>query len=159
MRCIIIGNGSYDNFFDIKPDDFVICADGGYNYAVKFNITPDCIIGDMDSVKTDISGKETMVYPREKDYTDGELAVRLAIEKGFGVVYCSAQSIFAQLQRGVQIVQTVAEVEHSVGGLAIQKPTQVAQAAMDVGDDENFTHRKLLLKKASPLGEAVCEAD
>ena len=43
--------------------------------------------------------------------------------------------LFAQLQRGVQIVQTVAEVEHSVGGLVIQKPTKVAQAAMDVGDD------------------------
>ena len=103
MRCIIIGNGSYDNFFDIKPDDFVICADGGYNYAVKFNITPDCIIGDMDSVKTDISGKETVVYPREKDYTDGELAVRLAIEKGFGNI--------------VLLGMTGSRLDHTIGNI------------------------------------------
>ena len=35
----------------------------------------------------------------------------------------------------VQVVQTVTEVEHGVGGLVLQHPPQVAQAAMDVGND------------------------
>jgi len=82
MRSVIIGNGNFDNVFDFFENDYVICADGGYNHAKKYGIIPDIIIGDMDSVTVDITDKNTVVYPKEKDYTDGELAVRAAIDKG-----------------------------------------------------------------------------
>ena len=82
MRAVIIGNGNFDNIFEFNEYDYIICADGGYNHAKRYGITPDIIIGDMDSVKVDITDENTVIYPKEKDFTDGELAVHLAIEKG-----------------------------------------------------------------------------
>ena len=56
MRTIIFTNGEYKNkaFYEgyLKKftADYVICADGGANYARELNIKPDMIIGDMDSI-------------------------------------------------------------------------------------------------------------
>ena len=53
MRALIIGNGdikNYDNIMrKIGRTDLIICADGGYNHAKKMGITPDVLIGDLDS--------------------------------------------------------------------------------------------------------------
>ena len=43
--------------------------------------------------------------------------------------------LLEQLQCAVKVVQPVAEEEQRVGGLVIEHPPQVAQAAMDVGND------------------------
>ena len=47
----------------------------------------------------------------------------------------------AHLKGGVQVIQTIAQIEHGIGGFVRQHPAQIPQAAMDVGDDEDFTHR------------------
>lgn len=85
MRGVIICGGNAGEYIKdyIKPDDFVICADSGYDHAKKYGITPDIVIGDMDSTKfTDIE-EEKKLYPKRKDFTDSELAVMYAEEKGF----------------------------------------------------------------------------
>ena len=55
MRAIIIGNGDIKDYQYIKSkindNDFIICADGGYNHAEKMGIVPDVLIGDFDSAK------------------------------------------------------------------------------------------------------------
>ena len=33
----------------IKPDDYVICADRGCNFAKQAGITPNLVVGDFDS--------------------------------------------------------------------------------------------------------------
>lgn len=68
----------------VLKEDFVICADRGYLYAKSLEISPDVVLGDFDSVDiSEISEKEKIIlYPTEKDYTDCEIAVDLAIEKG-----------------------------------------------------------------------------
>ena len=86
MRAVIIGNGSITDYDYIKskirPNDFIICADGGYNHAVKLGVKPDIIIGDFDSA-TGYENEESVIrYPVRKDFTDGELAVEYAREKG-----------------------------------------------------------------------------
>ncbi|MCH5210748.1 MAG: thiamine diphosphokinase [Oscillospiraceae bacterium] len=87
MRAVIIGNGYIKNYEYIKSkilkDDYIICADGGYNHAVKMGIKPDVLIGDFDSAKDYEGFKDRIQYPVRKDFTDGELAVRYAIEHGF----------------------------------------------------------------------------
>ncbi|MGC9366374.1 MAG: thiamine diphosphokinase [bacterium] len=63
--------------------DFIIAADGGYLPLEKNNIQPNLIIGDFDSVSIEnfSSSIEVIRHPREKDKSDGELAVELALMK------------------------------------------------------------------------------
>lgn len=64
--------------------EFVICADGGYDFARRLGIVPDVWLGDGDSLKSkNIEAKETIKFPPEKDNTDTDLAVELALERGF----------------------------------------------------------------------------
>lgn len=58
--------------------DYVIATDGGYD---KCEGRCDILVGDMDSVRSKVTG-ECTVLKRDKDFTDGEYAVRLMIEKG-----------------------------------------------------------------------------
>ena len=85
MRGVIICGGKVGEYITdyIKPDDFVICADSGYDNAKKFGIKADIVIGDMDSTKYSDIPEEKRVYPKRKDYTDSELAIMYAEEKGF----------------------------------------------------------------------------
>lgn len=90
MRAVIIGNGTVSDYAKIRSvireDDFIICADGGYNHAKKAGIKPDLIMGDFDSAVTVESDAEKLVYPVRKDFTDGELCVKYAAEHGFDEV-------------------------------------------------------------------------
>ena len=54
-KCMIIGAVPMESdavFKEFDPaEHFVICADGGYDNAVRFGIRPDLVIGDFDSAK------------------------------------------------------------------------------------------------------------
>ncbi len=60
----------------------LICADGGYSRVVgaEKNIV---IIGDLDSLGYAPKGVPIVTCPVDKDYTDGERAIRYAAEKGY----------------------------------------------------------------------------
>lgn len=87
MRAVIIGSGYIKDRDYIKSkiraDDYIICADGGYDHAVKMGIVPDILIGDFDSVSELPETAEKIKYPKRKDFTDGEIAVKYAVEHGF----------------------------------------------------------------------------
>ena len=64
-------------------EDYVICADSGYDHAMKMGISVDLAVGDFDSAKH-MPPKEIMrVFPERKDFTDTELALGAARELGF----------------------------------------------------------------------------
>lgn len=88
MRGIIICGGCVGEHIKsyIKPDDFIICADSGYDRAKSFGITPNLVIGDMDSTKYTDMPEEKILYPARKDFTDSELAVMYAGEQNFDEV-------------------------------------------------------------------------
>ena len=84
MKAIIFLNGEYGyekEFLNeiIDEKDIVFCADGGANYTYKYNIYPNYIIGDLDSIDTIVLDfyKKEMVkiikFDPEKNYTDFEL--------------------------------------------------------------------------------------
>lgn len=85
---VVFLNGVYpknlDKLKEIVKDKRIICADGGTNTCFKMNLTPDLIIGDMDSVEKEVleayKGVKIIRSIREKDYTDFELAL-MYIEK------------------------------------------------------------------------------
>jgi thiamine pyrophosphokinase len=63
---------------------FVVAADGGAATALAFGLTPDVVIGDFDSLApsalSDLNDLKLERYPRDKDFTDGELAIRRALD-------------------------------------------------------------------------------
>jgi len=85
MTCVIVGASPECAKIEIHEGDFVIAADGGYDHCVAAGITPDLVVGDLDSVgECKIpDGVETLRYPREKDSSDMELAVQAALSRGY----------------------------------------------------------------------------
>lgn len=67
-----------------KEDDLVIAADAGLLTARRFDVVPDILLGDFDSLgEPDVpDGTELIRVPVEKDDTDTQLAVRVALERG-----------------------------------------------------------------------------
>lgn len=71
-----------------KYADIIIGADRGCEVLLKCNVVPTYILGDFDSAsKETIEKLEEMgickfKYKKEKDYTDTELAFKLALDKG-----------------------------------------------------------------------------
>ncbi len=85
-RCVIIGGGDCTPELiesSISENDYVICADSGYDMAVKANINPDLLIGDFDSITCFPQNVETITFPVEKDLTDCEAAYNEGVKRGF----------------------------------------------------------------------------
>lgn len=76
-----IGN-SFSRILTCLSYDTVICADGGYKIACDAGIKADILIGDYDSMPLP-DNRDCIVLPVEKDMSDTEAAIDLAVEKGF----------------------------------------------------------------------------
>jgi thiamine pyrophosphokinase len=89
-RIIIFANGELPDLEKarslLQRDDYLICADGGTRHALALDLTPDLIIGDMDSAEKEQLQKfqEAEVslefFPHDKNETDLELAIHRAVE-------------------------------------------------------------------------------
>ncbi|WP_303870550.1 thiamine diphosphokinase [Acetobacterium wieringae] len=89
MKVIILTNGEYKNkdfyktYIKKIKADYLICADGGANFARELKLKPNIIIGDMDSITAETRDYYNTVqfetYPQKKDETDTELAIMHAI--------------------------------------------------------------------------------
>jgi thiamine pyrophosphokinase len=91
-RCIIFANGTLPDPDSarrlIRPDDFILAADGGTRHAFDLGLTPSIIIGDLDSATFDLpsftaAGTKIIQCPRDKNETDLELALDYAIQNGY----------------------------------------------------------------------------
>ncbi len=81
--CYIVGAGELYSLPAPSEGDLVIAADGGYDHLLSLGIRPDLVIGDMDSVRSDINGVDTVRFPKKKDETDMHLAYLIGKEKGY----------------------------------------------------------------------------
>ena len=88
-RCVIISaSPEADIDFirqNIQKDDYIICADGGLDTALKASITPNLIVGDFDSVQNTekFPQVETISLEVRKMDTDTMHCVDVALERGF----------------------------------------------------------------------------
>ena len=102
----------------VKDYDLLIAADGGVRYCVDFGLTPQVIIGDMDSVGSDSlknnQGIEYIRHPINKDRSDTELAVEYALEHG--------------CEQIILIAATGGHLDHTLANVALiaSHPGQVA---------------------------------
>lgn len=96
MRAVIITNGFISSYSYLRElinlNDLIICADGGSEHALKAGITPNVIVGDLDSASPETVAvfKEQDIpfieYPTVKDKTDTELAIDYAVAKGYNEI-------------------------------------------------------------------------
>jgi len=92
MRAIIFVNGDLGDpavaRAQLRPGDFIICADGGTHHALALGVRPHAVVGDLDSLDDEdretlaVSGCELLAHPARKDETDMELALVYAVERG-----------------------------------------------------------------------------
>jgi thiamine pyrophosphokinase len=88
-RIVIFANGVFNRpdlvWSHLRPADRIFCADGGTHHALTLGLTPECIIGDLDSLspgligQMEAAGVKLCRYPEDKDRTDLELALQLAM--------------------------------------------------------------------------------
>ncbi len=88
MRALIFANGNFQKpeslLTNLREDDLIIAADGGVRHIQELGLRPSLVIGDMDSIPppllNDLKDQNTqlIVYPRDKDHTDLELALTYA---------------------------------------------------------------------------------
>ncbi len=96
-RAIVFANGKMEHppemLHFIRPEDLVIAADGGSLHCKRLGITPNVIIGDLDSLKDQAvfayanAGIRIVRFSREKDETDLELALQYALKQGILEAY------------------------------------------------------------------------
>jgi thiamine pyrophosphokinase len=91
-KCIILANGkppkkSLITFFRRKGHINLICADGGSNTALKMNIIPNVIIGDLDSISAevlkDFKSVSKIIRIKRQNDTDVEKCLKYAIKNNY----------------------------------------------------------------------------
>jgi len=94
-QTLLFANGELNHgamlgrLLDALESPRVICADGGALHARALGLTPQTIIGDLDSLTENqvadfqAAGVEILRYPPEKDETDLELALHYCRRMGF----------------------------------------------------------------------------
>ena len=100
QRAVIFVNGRLPSLKTVRktlqPGDWLVAADGGLRYLQRLGLKPDILVGDLDSVTAeDVEGLQRLGvrierYPVNKDETDLELALQLAIAEGFRSIRIAA---------------------------------------------------------------------
>ena len=85
-RIIIFANGELPDLEKARlllhPDDYIICADGGTRHALTLGLTPNLVIGDMDSIERNKLqelqkvGVAIELFPRAEGADGGRTRIR-----------------------------------------------------------------------------------
>jgi thiamine pyrophosphokinase len=92
MRAVVFVNGEVQDYTALakwlRPGDHLIGADGGTRHMLALGLTPDAVVGDLDSLEpetvAELIGQGVAVerYPVAKDQTDLELAIERGLRAG-----------------------------------------------------------------------------
>ena len=131
-RCLIVTGGTIDiafakDFLSQRSYDYVIAADAGLEVLRPLHISPNAVVGDLDTVDKKVleeyqnqPGIEFEIHKPEKDETDTELALLTAARQG-----CEAVDILGALG---------GRMDHAIGN--IQLMYQFFCQGMEVNIDD-----------------------
>lgn len=147
MRAIIVTGGNKPSkellLNYIKEDDLIIGVDKGCNALYEYNIKPNLILGDFDSIdKNNLmelkkAGSKVLTFEPEKDYTDTDLGYINAKELG-------ADEILFFGATGTRL-------DHTLGNVGILLKALKEGIKSEIIDDNNRVY--LINKKTSFNGE------
>lgn len=87
MKFVIVANGDFPTHNEplkrLQEADFIICCDGAASETLKHNITPNCIIGDLDSLDPIVKEqyKDLIIHISEQETNDQTKAFTYILEK------------------------------------------------------------------------------
>ena len=118
MRCVIICAGEFGELdFEFLPEDFVICCDQGYEYAIKIGCSIHLIVGDFDSISCPLpKNMEILTFPSEKDDSDSVIAVKEGLKRGYNE-FALLYSLGGRLDHTIANLQTLSFIKEQ-GGVA-----------------------------------------
>ena len=159
-RCVIIGASPFCDADvlkkNIRESDFIVCADGGYKYALSAGVKPNLIIGDFDSSEfPENIGCDTVRLPVHKDDTDTMYCVRECMKMGykdillFGVTGGRLDHTFANF------CTLLYAAENSVNARIIDGENIIF--AMTQGMKENIENMKNHIFSIFPFGCKSCK--
>ena len=124
-NCIIFCAAEFHGLVTpLAEDDYIIAADGGLAHVKALGITPQCILGDFDSLG--YVPEDSTVFPVEKDDTDAMLAVRRGLELGYKAFYLYGSLDGKRLDHTVANFQTLQFLcDHGAHGYLIGKDYMV----------------------------------
>lgn len=115
-------------FQEFDPAEYcIICADAGYETALRYGIKPDLIVGDFDSATQKPPPEyRNLVLPVQKDVTDTMFAVIKGFSKGlrdFLLLGCLGGERFDHTMANLEVLQYIAE--HGGHGVLADETTKV----------------------------------
>lgn len=127
----------------------VIAADSGIRHAEALGIVPELWVGDFDSAPPDLpehlASVPTRKFPADKDSTDGELAVDIALEQGATALVLAgafggarADHAFLHLALALRLAEAGTEVLLT-SGTQEGRPLPCGRTAFDYADGTLFS--------------------
>lgn len=156
MRGLIISGGAIDDAFACKimkngGYDIVIAADSGMEFLYRHHLTPDIIVGDMDSAAGEVLSHfqqqeqiEFCTLNPEKDDTDTEYAVREAVARG-------VQSLTILGGSGTRIDHILSNI--SLLGIGLEQ--QVSMELLDSHNRIRMIDQPITITKKQQFGKYV----
>lgn len=156
MNCLIVTGGNVDldllnNYYNTNKDSLIIAVDKGLEALYKLNIIPHHIVGDLDSVNQEIlkhynniSCVEVHKYMPEKDYTDTDIALKLAID-----LHVSSIAILGAT--GTRIDHILANIHILTYALNSQIPCYI----LDTNNKISLTDNSIILNKNKIYGKYI----
>lgn len=112
LKCAIVCGAPIGNLLWLKEQlkgyECIVAADSGYDHLSQIGITPNILIGDLDSISAVPKDVEIIKYPSKKDVTDFSICLEYCLGKKLSDVdvYCawgnradhSLASVFTMLE-------------------------------------------------------------
>ena len=134
-RCLIVTGGTIDiafakDFLSQRSYDYVIAADAGLEVLRPLHISPNAVVGDLDTVDKKVLEEyqnqpdiEFEIHKPEKDETDTELALLTAARQG-----CEAVDILGALG---------GRMDHAIGNIQLMYQFFCQGMEVNISDARN----------------------
>lgn len=145
MKTLIVSGGKEPSkellLNEVKDSKLIIGADKGCEVLHRYDIIPNYILGDFDSANIDIInlmeslGCKKLKFKKEKDFTDTEIAVDLAIENGASKI--------------ILLGATGTRYDHSLSNIGLMLKGLKNSIDIEIIDDNNkmfLTNKNMILE-------------